>query len=447
MDTFPADFVWGVSTSAYQIEGAWAEDGKGESIWDAFVHESGRIANGDTGDVACDHYHRSLEDCDLVAELGVDAYRFSVSWPRWMPTGRGRVNRAGRDFYDRLVDALLARGIAPWVCLYHWDLPQALQEAGGWAARDTAERYADYAASVVGVLGDRVRHVALFNEPNTTAVLGHLLGIHAPGVSDLNAFVRTSHHLNLATGLGLARLRSESSALELGTIVNVQPVVPERDTDEDRQAAATLDAFWNGNHLDPLFEGRYPELTGGMFESVIRDGDLDRISQPLDWFGVNHYTHNRVAADPASLYGASLVPPPDDVQTTAMGWEVAPHALFDQLVALRARLGAVPIFVTENGAAFREAVDDHGDLVRDTKRIDYLSRYVREVGRARAAGVDVRGYFVWSLLDNFEWHEGYGKRFGLVHVDYETQERTRKASFEWYRALVATRTIPDPVET
>ena len=445
MTDFPADFVWGVSSAAYQIEGAWAEDGKGPSIWDTFSHTPGRVARGDTGDVACDHYHRYREDVELLAGLGVGAYRFSVSWPRWLPEGRGRVNRAGRDFYDELVDELLDRGIEPWLCLYHWDLPQALQDAGGWEARDTALHYADYAASVLSVLGDRVRRVAMFNEPNAAAVAGYLLGIQAPGTSDLTSFVAASHHLNLATGLGLQRLRSERSGLELGTIVNLQPIVPEREDEEDRRAAAVLDAFWNAHHVDPLLYGRYPELTAGMFDDVIRDGDLETIAQPLDWFGLNHYSHHRVAADPASLYGLALVPPSDDAETTAMGWEVVPDALFDQLVALREKLGGVPIYVTENGAAFRDRVDDRGE-VHDQARIDYLARYLRAVARARDAGVDVRGYFVWTLLDNFEWHEGYAKRFGLVRVDFETQERRPKASYDWYRRMIETRKIEDAAE-
>jgi beta-glucosidase len=446
MRDFPTDFVWGVSSAAYQIEGAWAEDGKGPSIWDTFSHTPGRVANGHTGDVACDHYHRYREDVDLLAGLGVGAYRFSVSWPRWLPEGRGRVNRAGRDFYDQLVDEVLGRGIEPWLCLYHWDLPQALQDEGGWEARDTALHYADYAASVLSVLGDRVRRVAMFNEPNAAAVAGYLLGIQAPGTSDLTSFVAASHHLNLATGLGMQRLRSERSGLELGTIVNLQPIVPERDDEEeDLRAAAVLDAFWNGHHLDPLLYGRYPELTAGMFEDVIREGDLETIAQPLDWFGLNHYSHHRVSADPASLYGLALVPPSDDAETTAMGWEVVPDALFDQLVALREKLGGVPIYVTENGAAFRDRVTAGGE-VHDEARIDYLARYLRAVARARDAGVDVRGYFVWTLLDNFEWHEGYAKRFGLVRVDFETLERRPKASYDWYRRLIETRRIDDAAE-
>jgi beta-glucosidase len=438
MPDFPSDFVWGVSTAAYQIEGAWDEDGKGPSIWDTFSHQRGRIADGTTGDVACDHYHRSLEDCDLMARLGVNAYRFSIAWPRWFPSGGGAVNRAGRDFYERLVDALLARGIEPWPCLYHWDLPQALQDVGGWANRDVVERFGDYAAAVIETLGDRVRHVAMMNEPNTHAVLGHLLGAQAPGSADLATFVAASHHLNLATGVGIDRARDARAGVSLGTIVNLQPIVPDRDREEDHRAAALLDAVWNGHHLDPLVHGRYPAATAGMLESVIRDGDLERMTGRLDWFGLNHYTVLRVAADPASLVGVRLVPPSDG-SGTAMGWAVAPEALRERLVAAAQALPGVPIYVTENGAAFDETPAASG--IRDHRRIDYLARYAAEVARARRDGVDVRGYFVWTLLDNFEWAEGYTKTFGLVHVDGRTQARTPKASFEWYRQLIETGAI------
>lgn len=443
MSEFPTDFVWGVSTAAYQIEGAWNEDGKGPSIWDTFTHTPGRVARGENGDVACDHYHRYRDDVALMAELGVRAYRFSVSWPRWMPSGRGGVNPRGRAFYDRLVDAVLARGIDPWLCLYHWDLPQALQDAGGWASREVAERFAEYAASVVDALGDRVRHVAMLNEPNSVAVLGHLLGVHAPGLTDLEAFARATHHLNLATGLGIAAVRAVRADVRLGTVVHVQPVVPDSDQGDDQLAAALLDAVWNKNHIDPLVDARYPEVTAAMIDRYVSDGDLERINQPIDWFGLNLYTHHRVSADRGSLVGLRLVDPPDHAETTAMGWEVAPEALFQQLVELRDRLGAVPIFVTENGAAFNDVLEQDG-RVHDRRRIDFLTRYLREAARARAVGVDVRGYFVWTLLDNFEWHEGFGKRFGLVHVDFETQVRRPKDSFWWYRDLIASGALPEP---
>jgi beta-glucosidase len=438
MPTFPNDFVWGVSTSAYQIEGAWDEGGKGLSIWDTFVRTPGAIARGETGDIACDHVRRYREDCDLMAELGVGAYRFSVSWPRWMPTGSGRVSPEGRDFYERLVDALLERGITPWLCLHHWDLPQALQDGGGWANRDTAYRFGDYAGSVVERLGDRVPAVAMLNEPNALGVLGHVIGIHAPGLRDFPTFVAASHHLNLATGLGLSRVRAERPGISAGTIVNVQPVEPADDRDEDHRAALLFDAVLNLHHLLPLVGRGYPPATAGLVEPLLRDGDLTAIAAGLDWFGLNHYTRQRVRSDPGSLVGLSLADPPPGTERTAMGWEVAPEALYQQLVALAELLGEVPIFVTENGAAFDEEVGPDG-RVDDPARVDYLGRYVREVARAREAGVDVRGYFVWTLLDNFEWHEGYAKRFGLVHVDHAgDRRRTPKTSFRWYQELVAT---------
>ncbi len=442
---FPPDFVWGVSTAAYQIEGGATSDGRGPSIWDTFSHTPGRVANGDTGDVACDHYHRWVDDLDLVQALGVGAYRFSVSWSRWLPDGRGRVNRAGASFYDRLVDGLLERGVEPWLCLYHWDLPQALQDEGGWADRDVVEWFGDYAASVMGALGDRVAHVAMLNEPNVAGLLGHLLGVHAPGQTDLATYAAATHHLNLATGHALRRLRSERSSWRLGTILNLQPVVPEGDGEDDAAASDLLDAAWNGNHLEPLVAGRYPAVMEAILAGAVRDGDMERIRQPLDWFGLNMYSQLRVAADPASLIGLRLVDPPDEVETTAMGWEVAPKALSFQLSDVKARLGDVPIVVTENGAAYRDRPDP--DLeVDDLRRTRYLESHVREVEAARAAGVDVRGYFVWSLLDNFEWHEGYAKRFGLVYVDYATQRRVPKRSYRWYQRLVRDGVVPSSAD-
>jgi beta-glucosidase len=438
MGEFPNEFVWGVSTAAYQIEGAWDAGGKGPSIWDTFAHTPGKIARGDTGDVACDHVHRYLEDCDLMAELGIGAYRFSVSWPRWMPEGRGRVAPAGRDFYERLVDALLERSITPWLCLYHWDLPQVLQDAGGWAKRDTALHFADYAGSVAERLGDRVPFMAMMNEPNVAGVVGHVLGMHAPGITDFPTFVATSHHLNLATGLALERVRADRPGVAAGNIVNVRPVESAEDRDEDHRAAALLDAVLNLHHVLPLLGRGYPAATAPLVDPFVRDGDLATIAAGLDWFGLNHYTKQRVRADPASVVGLSLVDPPPDAERTAMGWEVAPDALFERLTFLGELLGDVPLYVTENGAAFDDPAPQ-GEGIDDRARIDYLSRYVRAVARAREAGVDVRGYFVWTLLDNFEWHEGYAKRFGLVHVDHGGDlRRTPKASFRWFQELVAT---------
>ncbi len=435
MIRFPDSFVWGASTSAYQIEGAWQADGKGPSIWDAFVHQAGNVANGDTGDVACDHYHRFREDVALLRDLGAAAYRFSVSWPRVQPDGAGTVNRAGLDFYERLVDELLEAGVEPWACLYHWDLPLAQQERGGWVERDTVERFVDYARIVADALGDRVAHVAIFNEPNVAAALGHLFGLHAPGLRDPQAFAAATHHFNLATGATVEALRSYGG-LELGTILSLQPVHAVRDEEEDLRMRDLFDAVSNRTVLDPILRGAYPDLVAGMLEPHVRDGDLDRIAQPLDWLGVNLYTRQRVKADAASLLGASVAGPPDGAPATDMGWEVYPEALYEQLRDLHDNYDAPPLYVTENGAAYDDGPDATGE-VNDRRRIDYLAGHLEAAHRALAEGVDLRGYFAWSLLDNFEWHEGYEKRFGIVHVDYDTLERTPKRSFAWLQRTIA----------
>ncbi|MDF1521943.1 MAG: GH1 family beta-glucosidase [Trueperaceae bacterium] len=441
MVEFPSEFVWGVSTSAYQIEGAATAGGKRPSIWDAFVRRRGAVADGATGDVAIDHLARLDEDVALIAGLGVRAYRFSIAWSRWFPDGDRRVAPAGRDVYDRLVDRLLEHGVAPWPCLYHWDLPAALQQRGGWTARDTVDRFADYAAAVLDVLGDRVGHVALRNEPNVHAVLGHLLGVHAPGTVDVGAFAAAAHHQHLATARVLARLRGDGVRARLGTVLNLQPVDPASDAPEDAAAARLLDAAWNAQALAPWSGGRYPEDLAALFAPVVRDGDEQELRAPLDWIGLNLYTRHRVAADPKSLIGLRLVGAGPDVATTAMGWAVAPDALREQLHRLARSLPGVPIYVTENGAAFEEAPGLDG-VVDDRPRVRYLRDHVASVARARAEGVDVRGYFVWTLWDDFEWADGYGPTFGLVHVDRRDLTRTPERSFDWYRRLVATGRLP-----
>lgn len=435
MESLDRSFVWGVSTAAYQIEGAHDAHGKGPSIWDAFAHAPGRIVGGDHGDVACDHLARMEEDVALIAGLGVDAYRFSVSWPRIQPSGRGPALAAGLDVYDRLVDLLADAGVQAWPCLYHWDLPLALQEGGGWAARDTAERFADYAGIVADRLADRAPTWMMLNEPNVHALLGHLLGVHAPGLTDPQAWAAAAHHMNLAVGLGAARLRAAQPGLRLGTIVNVQPAVPAGDSEEDHAAAALLDAVWNGNHLEPLARGRYPAATEALMAPAVRDGDLEVVRADLDLLGVNFYARQRVEADPASLVGLRLVDPPPASETTAMGWEVAPDAFYEQLTALAGDPDLPPLVVTENGAAYEDRPDDDG-RVDDRARVAYLRRHVAALQRAVAAGARIEGYFVWSLLDNFEWAEGYAKRFGLVRVDYRDQRRVPKASYDAYAAIV-----------
>jgi beta-glucosidase len=437
---FPADFTWGVATAAYQIEGAVTEDGRGPSIWDTFAHTPGKTRDGDTGDVACDHYHRYREDVALMADLGITAYRFSIAWPRIQPTGTGSPNPAGLAFYDRLVDALLAAGIAPVATLYHWDLPQALEDAGGWLARSTTERFAEYAGILATTLGDRMHSWITLNEPFVHASYGYALGLHAPGRALLAGAFPATHHLLLAHGLAVAALRA-AGATQVGITHNLAPATPASPDPADAAAARRLDGLQNRVYTDPLLLGSYPddlpELYGGDADlSVIRRGDAVTISAALDFLGVNYYFPNLVrSAGPNNPLGVELVEH-TGVPRTAFGWPVVPEGMTDLLVLLRQRYGDAlpPIYVTENGAAYEDRLVD-GE-VSDVDRIGYLDGHVRAVRRAMDAGVDVRGYFCWSLLDNFEWAEGYSKRFGLVYVDYSTQRRIPKRSYDWYRGLI-----------
>ena len=432
---FPKDFIWGASTAAYQIEGAWNQDGRGPSIWDTFSHTSGNVANDDNGDVATDHYHRYREDVRLMKDLGLDAYRFSTSWSRIFPEGRGKPNAKGIDFYESLVDELLEHDIAPWLCFYHWDLPQALQDKGGWSERDTVHYFNDYAAFVAERLGDRVRHFVMLNEPNLVALAGHLFGTHAPGIADITQFAATTHHLNLATGLGVERLRSLNTDWQLGTVLSLQPVHPATDEDEDIQAAQTFDSFWNRSVLDPLLKGSYPNGVNMLVDAYVQDGDLAQIQQDLDFLGFNLYTRTIIKADDSSLIGISMAKPPGNADKTDMGWEIYPEALFEQMMDLKENYGNPLVYITENGAAMPDELRD--DQVHDADRVAYLESHLEQVARALEKGANVKGYFVWSLLDNFEWAEGYEKRFGIVYVDYETLERTPKDSFYWYRDFIA----------
>ncbi len=440
MTSFPDDFLWGISTSAYQIEGAAAAGGKGESIWDRFVTREGAIVDGSSGAVATNHYYRYPEDVALMRELGARVYRFSVSWPRWLPEGRGAHSRGGLEFYDRLVDTVLAAGIEPWVCLYHWDLPQALQERGGWQSRDTAYYFADYAERVARHLGDRVRTFLMLNEPNVHALLGHLVGMHAPGVSDLGAYLAAVHHQNLAVGGGIARLRDLDAGLRLGTVVSLQPTLPvgpggADPREEDVAAAALADAAYNRANLDPLLLGRYPEPLEGFLGDLLRAGDTELLRQRVDVLGVNHYTLQRVRAGEGPL-GIEIVPPEAGVEETQMGWRVAPTALERTLLRLKEEYGNPAVVVTENGAAYPDVHGPDGK-VNDRARISYFSRYLRAVAAARDAGCDVRGYLAWTLVDNFEWASGYTRKFGVVALDRETLQRTPKASFDYLRRVFA----------
>ena len=414
-------FVWGVSTAAYQIEGAVSEDGRGPSIWDTFVHEPGRVAAGETGDVACDHYHRYAEDVDLMAGLGVDAYRFSVAWSRILPEGRGATNPAGLAFYDRLVDALLARGIDPVVTLFHWDLPQAIQDAGGWFNRDTAGWFADYVSVVANHLGDRVRMWITLNEPFVHTVFGHGFGVHAPGQALMFDALPTAHHQLLAHGRAVSVLRGLTSA-PISIANNYTPVVRLGATDEDHAAADQYDALHNRLFTDPLFGRGYPDG----FDLPVLAGDLETIAAPIDALGVNYYnpTGIRAPSTPDSGLPFDIVSL-EGYPVTDFGWPVVPEGLGQILTRLHRDYG-VPLYVTESGCAYAESPDDQ-------RRVDYLAGHIGAVEAVRAEGVDVRGYFVWSILDNFEWAEGFSKRFGLVHVDFDTLARTPKASYAWLR--------------
>ncbi|MEH0842170.1 GH1 family beta-glucosidase [Micromonospora sp. CPCC 205711] len=433
---FPAGFRWGVSTSAYQIEGGADADGRAPSIWDTFARTPGRIADGSTGDVACDHYHRHAEDVALMAGLGVSGYRFSISWPRVQPAGSGPVNPAGLDFYDRLVDDLLAAGIDPVATLFHWDLPQSLEDAGGWLNRDTAHRFAEYADLVGARLGDRVKLWITLNEPFIHMSLGHGTGVHAPGRFLLFDAFPVAHHQLLGHGLAVAALRARSTS-PVAIANNYSPVVLKGDTDADRAAGLAYDALHNRLFTDPLLGRGYPP---GFDPAMVRDGDLDVIAAPIDVLGVNYYSPTGIRAPEEDAPLPFDLVPLDGYPRTAFDWPVAPDGLRDLLVGLRDRYGDTlpPIQITEGGCAYDDTPDAEG-RVHDPERIAYLDGHLRAVRAAIDAGVDVTGYFVWSLLDNWEWAEGFTKRFGLVHVDFDTQVRTPKSSYAWYRDQVVRR--------
>ena len=434
------DFRWGAATAAYQIEGAVAEDGRSPSIWDTFCRVPGAIANGDTGDVACDHYHRWPEDIGLMRRLGLDSYRFSIAWPRVLPDGTGRANAAGLDFYDRLVDNLLDAGVTPFPTLYHWDLPQVLQDRGGWPARETAYAFAEFASVVGERLGDRVTDWFTVNEPLCSAWIGHLEGTMAPGIKDLSLAIPASHHLLLGHGLATAALRAAAPGpVRIGAVLNLSPCDPAGDTDADVAAAARADGHTNRWWLDPLYGRGYPadmvEVYG--IEPPVRDGDLETIAAPMDHFGLNYYFRQVVTDDPTGdpPFARSVSVP--DWTLTAMGWEVYADGLEQLLVRLSDEYGVRRIYVTENGSAWPDEVEPDGN-VEDKDRIAYLEQHLEACLRAARHGAPVAGYFAWSLMDNFEWAYGYDKRFGLVHVDYETQRRTIKASGYRYADIIRT---------
>lgn len=432
---FPNDFVFGVATSSYQIEGAAWEDGRGPSIWDTLCRRPGAIADGSNGDVACDHYHRLESDLDLIQSLGVNTYRFSIAWPRVQPLGYGAFNPKGLDFYERLIDGLLKRGIQPAATLYHWDLPQALQDLGGWVERDSAHRFVDYARHVAGRLGDRLHSIATFNEPWCTATLGHQTGEHAPGIRDRRRAYQVAHHLLLAHGWAVQALRADGVKTPLGIVLNMGPNTPASELPADVDAADSGDAHARRLYTDPIFRGRYPQRVLdelGADAPRVEAGDLAAIQTPIDFMGINYYTRQRVRAGSGGYDPRSEGRPVSD-----MGWEIYPEGLTEILCRMHEDYPDMPpMWVTENGGAFPDLAGPDGQ-VDDQDRLDYIQRHLAAVLEARKRGVRVDGYMVWSLMDNFEWAFGYAKRFGIVHVDYATQQRTLKASARWYRDFLA----------
>jgi beta-glucosidase len=427
------DFVWGVSTSSFQIEGATREAGRGPSIWDVYC-ASGAIQNHDTGDVACDHYHRYREDVALMKRLGVQAYRFSVAWPRVLPQGRGSANEPGLAFYDRLIDELQAAGIEPWLCLFHWDLPQALEELGGWMNRESVQWFADYTDLIATRYRDRVRRFATVNEPSVFSLFSRSLGPRDRSSED--GLHRMIHHINLAHGAAVDVLRAKVPGASIGCIHNYQPCRPGSGSDADAAAAARLGTYWNQAFPDPQCRGEYPYPMRPAVEPHMQPGDLARICRPVDWFGLNHYSPVYVKAQPDAMLGFAFGDNPAGVPVTAIGWPIEPEAFGATLLAVHQDY-RLPIYVLENGYGGFDQPDESG-AVNDLDRIDFLRGYIGAMNSAAAGGADVRGYFIWSLLDNFEWEQGFSHRFGLTYVDYSSLRRIPKASFRWYADLIST---------
>jgi beta-glucosidase len=435
--TFPKDFIWGAATAAFQIEGSTTVDGRGESIWDRFCATPGKVANGDTGDPACDHYNRWREDIALMRDIGLRAYRLSIAWPRIIPDGTGPVNQAGLDFYDRLIDGLLAAGITPYVTLYHWDLPQTLEDAGGWPNRATTEAFARYADVVSRRLGDRVKHWATHNEPWCVGFLGYWLGEHAPGIKQGPA-LEAAHHVLLSHGMAVPIIRANSPGSQVGIVLNFSPADPETDSEADRQAAHTHDGFFNRWFLDPIFQGSYPQDMLERYARIgwkppVQTGDLTAIAAPIDFLGVNYYNRAVIKDDPQAPLGYGWGRP--EGEYTAMDWEVYPDALRRLLVRLQNDYQPQRMLVMENGAAYPDTVTPTGE-VHDEARTRYYRGHLAACQQAISEGAKLEGYFAWSLMDNFEWAFGYTRRFGIVYVDYASQRRILKDSARFYRGVI-----------
>lgn len=437
---FPKDFVWGVATAAFQTEGSQEAEGRGPSVWDLFEKVPGHVKDKSDATVATDSYRRFQDDVDLIAGAGLGAYRFSISWSRVLPTGQGAVNPAGLDHYSKLVDALLAKGITPYATLFHWDLPQGLQGMGGWANRDTALRFADYAHAVVDKLGDRLKNYIILNEAAVHAVFGHVLGEHAPGLKDINLLGKVIHHMNLGQGLAMQALRAGASGLQVGTTMALQPCRPAGGLPWNRLASDGLDALWNRAWLDPLFKGSYPKDLDDLLKGVVQDGDLKTVRQPVDFLGVNYYAPAYVRLDLSAPSKIAQANPPKGAELDAFGRHIDPSGLYEILDRVRREYGAPKMMVTENGCS-----DPFGTgpaILNDQFRIRYLRRHLEAVLAAREAGCDVRGYFEWTLIDNFEWDLGYTSKFGLVAMDRTTGVRTPKASYQWFKALAGNGLLP-----
>ncbi|MCC6070390.1 GH1 family beta-glucosidase [Massilia sp. GCM10020059] len=435
---FPRDFLWGCATSSYQIEGAGSEDGRVESIWDRFAATPGKVRDGSNGSVACDHYHRWPEDLDIARGMGLDAYRFSIAWPRIFSASGGKPNERGLDFYSRLVDGMLERGLQPWATLYHWDLPQFLQDQGGWNERATVDAYLAFVDAMTRRLGDRVQHWITHNEPWCTAMIGNFEGLHAPGLTDFKTALQVCHHVLLSHGKAVPLIRANVPGAQVGISLSLHPVRPASASAADQAAAERHDGLRYRWFLDPLYGRGYPAATmaqvGDAAPSVL-PGDMEAIAVPTDFLGVNYYFPETIADAPGAAPLGSRVLAPASVETTALGWEVAPQGMTELLARIENDYHPGDMYITENGSCYDDQVDGSGE-VNDTDRRRYLQRHLGALKDAVASGVKVKGYFAWSLIDNFEWAEGYLRRFGLVHIDYATQQRRLKASGKWYRAFL-----------
>ena len=446
---FPNDFFWGTATASYQIEGATDKDGKSKSIWDTFTHTPGKVKNNENGDTAVDHYHRYEEDIELMANINLNSYRFSLAWTRIIPEGIGKINPKGVDFYSRLIDKCLEKNIEPFITLYHWDLPQSLQDKGGWANRDMAKIFSDYSEAIVKNFGDRCNHFITFNEPQVFTIHGYVDGYMAPGYKDLEKYFASIHNVNVAHGKAFQAMKSLNYNIKIGCTFNMAPCIPATKSSGDLHATKLFDTYWNRSFADPMYLGRYPELLIDDVSKHIQQDDMKNIFQKNDFIGLNHYQHIRIKADNKSLLkarGAFNDELPfglegKDAKLTLMGWEIVPDAYYDQIMDLKNNYGNPDIYLTENGAAYPDLIEKNGEI-NDNDRIDYFKRYLSAVKKSIDNGAKVKSYFAWTFMDNFEWALGFEKRFGIVHVDFKTLKRTPKKSYYFFKKLVEQNSIP-----